>query len=57
MPLNMPKHTMVQAPSRQQVRTGLNWPVSLMESVVSRAFRNQKYVVGELAAHSGTGDR
>ena len=55
MPLNMPRHTTVQAASRQQVRDRLSWPVSSMESVTSSAVRYQKKVVGALAAHSATG--
>ena len=52
MPLIMAKATMAQAAIRQPVMTGLNSPDSSMESVMSRALRNQKYVVGELPAHS-----
>lgn len=54
MPLNMARQTMTQARTRQPVMIRLNSPTSLMESVISRALRNQKYDVGELAAHSGT---
>lgn len=55
MPLNIPRHTRVQAASRQPTMYGLKEPVSSMESVISRALRYQKYDVGELFLHSGTG--
>ncbi|TNN24916.1 hypothetical protein EYF80_064957 [Liparis tanakae] len=51
----MPRHTTVQAASRQQVMYGLKEPTSSMEPVMSRALRYQKYDVGELFAHSFTG--
>lgn len=54
MPLNIARQTMAQARARQPVMIRLNSPVSSIESVISRALRNQKYDVGELAAHSGT---
>lgn len=55
IPLNIPKHTMVQAASRQQTMYVLKEPVSSIESVMSKALRYQKYDVGELFSHSGTG--
>lgn len=57
MPLIIARETMAQAASRQPVMTGLNSPDSSMELVMLRAFRNQKYEVGEELAHSLTGER
>lgn len=54
MPLIIARQTAVQAASRQMVMREFNWPISLMVSVMSRALRNQKYVVGELLVHSFT---
>lgn len=56
IPLNIPRHTMVQAAKRQHTMYGLKEPVSSMESVISKALRYQKYDVGELSSHSFTKD-
>lgn len=45
---------MVQAARRLHTMYGLNEPVSLIESVISKALRYQKYDVGELVSHSLT---
>ena len=57
MPLNMPRQTIAQAANRQPVMVRFNSPVSSIESVMSKAFLNQKYVVGVPAAHSFSTDR
>lgn len=54
MPLIIARHTIAQAASKQPVMIQLNSPDWSIESEMSRAFRNQKYEVGELAAHSLT---
>lgn len=54
MPLIIANETIAQAASKQPVMIGLNSPESSIEFVILRAFRNQKYDVGELLAHSFT---
>lgn len=54
MPLIIAKETIAQAANKQPVIMGLNSPDSWMEFVMLRAFRNQKYDVGEELAHSFT---
>lgn len=56
MPFIIAKATIAQAANKQPVMMGLNSPDSSMEFVMLRAFRNQKYDVGELPAHSFTVD-
>lgn len=56
MPFIIAKETIAQAANKQPVMMRLNSPDSLMELVMFRAFRNQKYDVGEELAHSFTGD-
>lgn len=57
MPLIIAKDTIAQAANKQPVMMGLNSPDSVIELVMLRAFRNQKYDVGEEPAHSFTADR
>lgn len=54
MPLIIANETMAQAANRQPVMTGFNSPDSSMEFVMLRAFRNQKYEVGDELEHSLT---
>lgn len=54
MPLIIAKATIAHAASKHPVMMGLNSPDSSMEFVMFRAFRNQKYDVGEECAHSFT---
>ena len=56
MPLIIASDTIAQPANKQPVMMGLNSPDSSMEFVMSRAFRNQKYDVGELLEHSFTVD-
>ena len=56
MPLIIARDTIAQAANKQPVMMGLNSPDSSMQFVMSRAFRNQKYEVGEELAHSFTVD-
>lgn len=56
MPLIIANDTIVQAANKQPVMMELNSPDSSMEFVMLRAFRNQKYDVEELLAHSFTVD-
>lgn len=56
MPFIIAKETIAQAANKHPVMMGLNSPDSSMEFVMLRAFRNQKYDVGELPAHSFTVD-
>lgn len=56
MPLIIARDTMAHAASKQPVMMGLNSPDSSIEFVMLRAFRNQKYDVGELLEHSFTVD-
>lgn len=50
----MANETIAQAANKQPVIMGLNSPDSSMEFVMLRAFRNQKYDVGDDLAHSFT---
>lgn len=54
MPLIIANETMAQAANRQPVMTGFISPDSSMEFVMLRAFRNQKYEVGDELEHSFT---
>lgn len=54
MPLIIASETIAHAASKQPVMMELNSPDSSMEFVMLRAFRNQKYDVGELIEHSLT---
>lgn len=56
MPLIMAKHTIVQAANKQPVMMEFISPDSSIELVMLSAFRNQKYDVAELPAHSFTAD-
>lgn len=50
----MANEIIAQAANKQPVMMGLNSPDSSMEFVMLRAFRNQKYDVGDDLAHSFT---
>lgn len=54
IPLIIANDTMAQAANRQPVMTGFISPESSMEFVMFRAFRNQKYEVGDELEHSFT---
>lgn len=56
MPLIIAKLTIVHAANKQPDMMAFNSPDSSMELVMLRAFRNQKYDVAELRAHSFTVD-
>lgn len=56
IPLIIAKETIAQAANKQPVMMGLNSPDSSIEFVMLRAFRNQKYDVGDDLAHSFTID-
>lgn len=56
MPLIIARDTIAQAANKHPVMIGFNSPDSSMEFVMLRAFRNQKYDVGEEPAHSFTVD-